>query len=258
MMHYTITGSGQPLVLLHGFPNDSSAWNDIVPALSAGYRIILPDLPGAGKSPLPQEPLTMSYMAAAVIGILDKEGIDKAVIAGHSMGGYTAMQIAAMAPDRIKGLSLIHSLASADSEEKKANRRKAIALIRKGDKEKEMFLKGMAQNLFAQAFAERKPGAVKEVIQNGLKLSGATLIAFYEAIMGRADHRSLLAGIKYPVQWIVGEEDTATPMKEALEQCHLAPVNDLCLYRNCGHMSMIEMPEKLESDLKKFLAFVYS
>lgn len=257
MISYTKIGAGQPVVLIHGFPNDSSAWNVIAPKLAGNFEILLPDLPGAGNSPLPAEPLSMEMMATAIKEMLDKEGIEKAIIAGHSMGGYTAMQFAQMFPERVKGISLIHSLASADNEEKKENRRKAIALMRKGEAEKEMFLKGMAQNLFAETFAKEHPEALKTVIANGMKLSVEALTGFYTAIMNRSDKKEVLLNASYPVQWIIGNEDAATPMKEALEQCHVAKVNKVSIYRPCGHMSFMEMPQRLIDDLNFFFDFCY-
>jgi pimeloyl-ACP methyl ester carboxylesterase len=257
MIHYTSTGQGEPLVLIHGFPNDSSAWETIVPELSARYRVLLPDLPGAGRSPLPSEPLSLGYMAAALKEMLDREQIDKVVLAGHSMGGYTALQFAAMYPQSVQGLSLVHSLASADSEEKKNNRRKAIALMRKGEAEKEMFLKGMAQNLFAEAYGQQHPEMVKSIVAKGMQLSAEALAAFYQAIMDRSDKREMLAGVTFPVQWIIGNEDTATPMSDAMEQCHIAPVNHVALYKPCGHMSFLERPEALCADLLAFLSYCY-
>lgn len=255
MIHYSKTGQGQPVLLAHGFPNDSSAWNNIVPALAAQYQVLLPDLPGAGQSPMPDTPLSMALMADALLEVLDREGIGKVLLAGHSMGGYTAMEFAVRYPERVKGISLVHSLASADSEEKKENRRKAMTLIRKGRSEQEMFLRGMAQNLFAGSFAEAHPEVVRNVVARGMQLSGEALCAFYQAIMDRSDKKDRLATFGFPLQWIIGDEDTATPMKEALEQCHLAPVNSVHLYSPCGHMSMDEYPERLAADLLAFFRF---
>lgn len=255
MIHYTIQGTGSPIVLIHGFPNDSSAWDNITPALSEKYKVILPDLPGAGKSPLPSAPLSMADMARSVKEVLDKEGINGAFIAGHSMGGYTAMQFAEMYPESVKGISLIHALASGDNEEKKENRRKAILLMQKGEKEKEMFLKGMAQNLFSSVYARNNPEAVNKVITGGLKLSTEALSSFYTAIMHRTDKKEVLRNATFPVQWIIGNEDNATPMKDALEQCYLAPVNQVNIYEPCGHMSFVEMPPRLIADLLSFAAY---
>ncbi|WP_162902924.1 alpha/beta fold hydrolase [Taibaiella koreensis] len=257
MIHYTVIGQGQPLVLIHGFPNDSSAWEPLLPALTERYRVLLPDLPGAGQSPLPDTPLSLEYMAAEIAGMLDREQIPLAVLAGHSMGGYSALEFAAHYPGRLKGVSLVHSLASPDSEEKKENRRKAIALIRKGEAEKEMFLRGMAQNLFAESYAARHPEMVRKVVDTGMKLSTASLAAFYQAIMERSDKRELLDRLDCPLQWIIGNEDTATPMKDALEQCHRARVNAVSLYEPCGHMSFLEHPDWLATDMIAFLEHCY-
>ncbi len=252
MLHYKTRGTGQPVVLIHGFPNDGSAWDTIVPALSEKYRLIIPDLPGAGQSPLPEAPLTLGLMAEALAGVMEKEGIEKAILAGHSMGGYTAMEFAVRFPDKVQGISLVHSLASADTEEKKENRRKAISLIRKGIAEQEMFLKGMSQNLFAESYAQAHPGVVKSIVSRGMRLSAASLAGFYQAIMDRSDKRDALAGLPFPVQWIIGDEDTATPMKDALQQCHMPQVSKVSVYSPCGHMSMEEMPERLTADLLSF------
>lgn len=258
MIHYTIQGKGNPLVLIHGFPNDSSAWNTIVPELAKRYQVILPDLPGAGNSPLTDTGLTMEYMAASIKEVLDKEDIAKAVLAGHSMGGYTAMQFAASYPGMIQGISLVHSLASGDTDEKKENRRKAIALMRKGEAEREMFLKGMSQNLFADEFALQHPEEVKKVVANGMKISAEALAGFYQAIMDRTDKRPLLINASWPMQWIIGNEDNATPLKDALEQSHIAPVNAVSIYKPCGHMSFVEMPQRLIADIQFFMDYCYS
>lgn len=258
MIHYSKTGQGQPVILIHGFPNDGSAWNTITPVLAARYELIIPDLPGAGQSPLPEVPLTIALMADAVNGVMEKEGIEKAVLAGHSMGGYTAMEFALRYPGKVQGLSLVHSLASADNEEKKENRRKAINLMSKGIAEQEMFLKGMSQNLFAASFAAAHPEVVKDVVTRGMRLPAASLIAFYQAIMNRSDKTEALANFNFPIQWIIGDEDNATPMKDALQQCHRSPVNKVSVYSPCGHMSMEEMPERLSADMLSFLDFCYA
>lgn len=258
MIHYTVQGKGNPLVLIHGFPNDSSAWNSIVPELARRYLVILPDLPGAGNSPLPDTELTLEYMAASIKEVLDNEGIDKAVLAGHSMGGYTALQFAASYRERVQGISLVHSLASGDTDEKKENRRKAIALMKKGEAEREMFLKGMSQNLFATEFAAQHPEEVKKVVANGMKISAEALAGFYQAIMNRTDKRPLLINASWPMQWIIGDQDNATPLKDALEQSHIASVNSVSIYKPCGHMSFVEMPQRLIADIQSFMDYCYS
>lgn len=258
MLHYHKVGNGKPVLLVHGFPNDSSAWNTILPMLSSSYQYIIPDLPGAGKSE-PIEDLSLEKMARAILAILDKESIEKAIWTGHSMGGYTIMEAAQHFPNRIQAISLVHSLASADSEEKKEARRKSIKLLQNGESGKSVFLKAMAENLFAEAFKQEHPEAAAAVAAKGMELSADTLAAFYNAILLRSDKTNWLkANNNIPMQWIIGSEDNATSMKEGLEQCHLSFLNEVHLYRSVGHMSMMETPERLAKDLNSFFDFAWN
>src|SRR5690606_31336400 len=116
MIHYHTTGKGPTVVLIHGFPNDSSTWEPIIPQLQKQYRLLMPDLPGAGNS-APVADLSMKHMAEQVKLLLDQEQVDQAILVGHSMGGYTAVEFAAQYPERVAGLAMGHSLAGTDPDE---------------------------------------------------------------------------------------------------------------------------------------------
>lgn len=257
MIHYNKVGGGPAVILVHGFPNDGSSWNEVVPHLSKDYCYIIPDLPGAGKSAYVPE-LTLGYMAEQLQQIMRYEGIDKAIFVGHSMGGYTIMEATQLFPQQIAGISLVHSSASADSEEKKAARLKSIKLLRNGPEGKRAFLRAMAQNLFAPDFLAKNPQAAEQIYENGFKLSADALAAFYQAIMLRSDKTEWTKqNTEIPMQWIIGDEDKASPLQEALQQCHLSQINDVQIYRGVGHMSMIEAPERLAQDLNNFFDYVW-
>ncbi|HRP88457.1 MAG TPA: alpha/beta hydrolase [Edaphocola sp.] len=257
MIHYKKIGSGKPILLIHGFPNDSSNWDNVLPHLSKAYQYILIDLPGAGKSPV-CTPLTLTNMALSLKEVLDKENIDQALFVGHSMGGYTTMEATQHFPERIKAISLVHSLASGDSEATKQLRRKSILLINRDEKSKMVFLKTMAEALIGKTYKEMNPEASSIIIINGLKLPTETLAGYYEAMMHRSDKVAWLATNKeIPIQWIIGTEDTATTMESALQQCYLSAVNEVQLYHNIGHMSMFECPERLAEDLNRYFEFIY-
>ncbi|OJV56344.1 MAG: hypothetical protein BGO31_14750 [Bacteroidetes bacterium 43-16] len=258
MLYFNKVGAGPPVVLVHGFPNDGSTWDTILPLLSTGYQYIIPDLPGAGKSE-PLAELSMEQMARSVLEVLDHESIDKAIWVGHSMGGYTTLEAAQHFPERIQAISLVHSLASGDNEEKLEARRKSIKLLQNGDSGKSVFLRAMADNLFAKEFKTKHPEAVATVADKGMELPADTLAAFYNAIMLRSDKTEWLrTNNNIPVQWIIGEEDNATSMKEGLAQCYLAFLNEVQLYRSVGHMSMMETPKRLAKDLNSFFDFAWN
>src|SRR2546423_12313218 len=85
---YRKNGSGPALLLLHGFPATGSLWDQVVPILSARNTVLIPDLPGTGSSVLEGDKIGIEELATGMKDILDSENIDKAVLAGHSMGGY--------------------------------------------------------------------------------------------------------------------------------------------------------------------------
>lgn len=174
------------------------------------------------------------------------------------MGGYAAIHFAGLYPEKLMGLSMVHSTAAADSEEKKAFRQKSIRFFEKGELEKKTFLKSLAGNLFEKSFAKNNPACLENVVNHGMALTTEVLKAQYSCIGNRKDWVSILPDLNFPVQWIIGEFDTATTQEMMLKESHIAPINDVQLYKNCGHMAMMEMPERLKNDLFRFCQFCLS
>ena len=253
-MHFGVSGAGGAVVLVHGFPDDGSIWTGVAAHLAGEYQVIVPDLPGAGGSPL-HGPTSLPQMAAGIKDILDAQGIKKAVIAGHSMGGYVALAFARQFADRVAGLSLVHSTPLPDDEEKKKTRQKAIDLILNGGKE--AFIKQMTANLFAPAYREANPDVIREKAARSNGMSAEALANFYRAMMERESTVDVVKQAEFPVQWIMGREDNVISFGSGLQLCHSSAVNFVHLYAGCGHMSMLEQPVALTADLEQFAAYCY-
>jgi pimeloyl-ACP methyl ester carboxylesterase len=106
-IEFDVTGTGTPVVLLHGFPDSGRLWRNQVPALAdAGFQVIVPDLRGYGRSDKPTEvrSYAMPLLAMDVVGILDTLGIGKAHVVGHDWGASLAWVTAMFAPDRVDHL----------------------------------------------------------------------------------------------------------------------------------------------------------
>jgi len=103
---YAVAGAGPPLVLVHGLGGTIENWRALAPELAARHRVLVPDLPGHGRSSLLPEARHVDALAAAVLGILDAEGIRRAVWIGHSLGGVVALRCAVLRPDAVRGLVL--------------------------------------------------------------------------------------------------------------------------------------------------------
>jgi pimeloyl-ACP methyl ester carboxylesterase len=250
---YKRYGEGPAILLLHGFPASGSLWGETVFRLAQTNTVLVPDIPGTGESELEGEETTIEELATMVPAILDHAGIDVCTLAGHSMGGYISLAVAEHYPDRLNGLSLVHSTASADDEAKKEKRRKSIALIRKGGKSE--FIRGMIPALFSEEFKTKYPEALKERIEEGLKLPEASMIAFYNAMITRPDRLHILQNVPFPMQWILGKNDSLIPWQSCLQQSSVPDVSFVALYGECGHMSMVEQPEKLQNDLLRFSGY---
>jgi pimeloyl-ACP methyl ester carboxylesterase len=253
-LYYRKMGSGPVAILLHGFPESSSLWRKVWDELAASFTLIIPDFPGSGNSSLDKE-TSIAQMAECVKAIMDEEHIDKAVIAGHSMGGYVGFAFAEKYPNKVCGLSLVHSTPQADDEEKKETRRKSIDLIKKGAKK--MFITQMVPNLFSDAFKHSYPKDIEEQIALALEIEDKSLIAYYNAMIERKDHVNMLQSVLFPVQWVIGINDNIIYYKKILEFCYKSGINFVSFYSNCGHMSMLEAPEKLAPDLKAFINYSY-
>src|SRR5690606_10933840 len=239
-LSYSIYGAGDVIILLHGFPLDGRIWDKIVPTLAEEYLVVVPDLPGSGKSTFEGDELSMEDMAGAVKLIMDAEDIDKAIIAGHSMGGYDTMALADLYPERLKGFGLIHSFAKADADEKKEQRRKSMELFRKVGRDAST--RQIIPALVSPRTEQARAGELNELINKAVITEDKSLIAFYTAMINRPDRTAKLGTGEVPVLWVIGADDTIATPENLIQQTSLANVNFVYTCNNCGHMSMIESP----------------
>jgi pimeloyl-ACP methyl ester carboxylesterase len=252
-LFYRDLGSGTPVVLLHGFAEDGGVWNMVTKGLSAKIRLLIPDLPGSGQSQLPAT-TTIESMAAALKGILDREGIERCILIGHSMGGYITLAFAEAYPERLLAFGFFHSTAYADTEEKKAGRAKSIAFI--SEHGAAPFIKESIPNLFAPETREVRPGLVEDMISRYRGFSTDALAAYLEAMMRRPDRVSVLAQSAVPVLFIVGEKDQVVLPAQALSQVAVPAISYLRILPKAGHMGMLEEPAAGAAIIQSFVNFI--
>jgi 3-oxoadipate enol-lactonase len=233
---YVCHGNGTPLVLLHGYPLDHHLWDEAVPLLKGAFDLIIPDLRGFGESTTIDTPYTMDDLASDIAGLLDQLGIQKAAIAGHSMGGYVALAFARLYPERMNALALVSSQVLADLPEGKERRYKTAAEV----SEKgiggvvEVMTSKFTSNANWQAFARKTME----------RQQPAAYIGALKAMAERADSTPLLATIKYPVVVIHGDADLLIPVERAREVKAALPQTRLVEISGAGHMPMCEAPDE--------------
>ena len=247
---YHVRGEGTPVLLVHGFGEDHHIWDEQVQQLEKRFRLILPDLPGSGDSELAAD-VSMENMAEALYFILQEEDLDSVVLIGHSMGGYVALAFTEKYPDKVKALGLVHSSAFADTEEKKATRRKGIEFIRTHGVHE--FLKGIAPNLFSSVSKETNPGLVSKLVNQYKNMDDFALIAYYEAMMQRPDRTKVLKDFKRPVLFLAGEQDTVVPYDQVVQQSGFPLLSILQVLHRSGHMGMWEEPNETGFFLEEYI-----
>lgn len=248
-IHYSITGKGFPVMLLHGFGEDSRVWSNQIDHLADQFTLIVPDIPGSGKSDRLTGINSMEAYAKCINAILEKEGIGRLLMIGHSMGGYITLAFQEMYPEKLISFGLFHSSAFADDEAKKEARSKSIDFIQANGAQ--AFLKTSIPGLFMNP--EKSEADIQLLLEQGKTFSKEALISYYEAMIARPDRTDLLKKATVPVLIIAGEHDKAVPYEHSLKQSHMPPNCSFNVLRNSAHMGMLEQTEASNLILANFL-----
>lgn len=245
---YLDEGKGETIVLLHGFCGSSRYWEEVVPALSKSYRVIVPDLPGHGETPVITKEYSIDDLADYVHKLLVSLSLDHVAMFGHSLGGYITAAFAEKYPNNLKGFSLVHSTAFPDSEEAKKGR---IANVVKVQQQGiQALIDGLVPKLFApENVIYPYVDAAKEI---GLHTSPQGAINTLLAMKNRPDRNRVLEETSLPVLLVAGENDQIVPQEKTFSVTKLGITHSVI--KNAGHMSMYENPKALITEIESFLS----
>jgi pimeloyl-ACP methyl ester carboxylesterase len=246
-INYRELGSGSPILLLHGFCETNEIWGDFATKLSTHYRLIIPDLPGFGKSALPEK-VSMDGIAALMWEWLEKKlSLSSVVIIGHSLGGYVTLAMVAQKANQVEKFGLFHSTANADTEERKVNRDKVIHSVKTNGVEP--YIKTYVPGLFFRKDSEDVAFAYDICRQ----VKPETLIAYAEAMRDRPKRHDILKEFPRPVLIIAGEHDELMPPSSLEELSKIAKKPTFKVITSAGHMGMLENPAKSVEIVQNFM-----
>lgn len=241
---YEREGHGTPLILIHGYPLDHSIWQPLVPLLENRFDLIMPDLRGFGQS-LPAGSTTrLSDMAGDLITLMDHLQIQKALVAGHSMGGYVSLAFGRHHLTRLLGMGLISTQASADPPEKRTTRNQLADRVE---------MNGVGEVADSMpALLTGDPGiqiSLKDLIlrQDAQGVAGAL-----RAMAERPDSMDVLLSLEIPVVIIHGLADVIMPVDRAREMRAAAKIGSLVEIAGVGHLPMVEAPQAVAEALETF------
>jgi 3-oxoadipate enol-lactonase len=246
--------SPSPLLLIHGFPLDRTLWAEQVRSLADVARVIAPDLRGFGESGMPPGTVTIDTYADDLLGLLEALDIQRADIAGLSMGGYIALAFYRRNPAYVHGLILADTKAGPDSPEGKRGRDDSIVLARTqgsgavGDK--------MLPKMLTPKTVTERAEVATAVRAMMARQPVAGVVAALEAMRDRPDSTPILGEIKAPTLIVTGAEDVlisageAEALREAIHGARLVSIP------GAGHLANLDQPGAFNEALRVFLASI--
>ena len=244
-------GSGDPIVLIHGFPLTREVWDAQAAQLAAHARVIRPDLRGMGRSSVPEGPYLMETLAGDIAAVLDAMGIDRAAIAGHSMGGYVAMAFCRMYSERVTKLALVCSRLSADTAEAARSRNDLADRAEREDRA-DAIVDNYVPRLFSPSLLENRSPIVNRAREIARQNSVKGMAAMLRGMAQRVDAYDIAGDLEMPVLVVAGAADQVVGLPEAEGVRRAFPHAELRVLGRSGHLPMLEEPEALGELLVKF------
>lgn len=245
-------GSGLPILFIHGYPLNRRLWQPQVEGLSNSARILAPDLRGHGDSETVKGPYSMDSLAGDCVALLDALDIHKpVVVCGLSMGGYIALALYRNYPERMGGLILAATRASADTPEGKANR--DAAAVQAKENGVEAVVESMLPKMMSPKTYQQKPELVQRVKQIMASTSLEGVLGDLMGMKERLDSRPTLGRISIPTLVIHGADDQIISAEET-KQMH-AQIQGAFLETvpEAGHLLNLEQPEIFNQAVKRFI-----
>ncbi len=248
---YDDRGAGTPIVFLHAFPLNRTMWAAQESTLSQRFRVITVDLRGHGESDAPLWRYTLDQYADDVNALLDHLSIQRAVMAGLSMGGYVLFAMYRRHSDRIRGLIFADTRAEADQPAQATWRfNLAQKVHQEGPK---AVADEMVPKLLSPSTVQKNPALVERVRAIILSTPISGIVGDLMAIAERPDSTPLLKTITLPTLVLVGDQDRLTTPEENRCLADGIPGARLEIIPGAGHLSNMEQPEFFNQAVSAFM-----
>jgi len=246
-------GEGDAVLFIHGFPFNSAMWGHQLAAMPAGWRGIAPDLRGFGTSEMGADPvLGMDLVARDLAALLDHLQIERVVLCGLSMGGYVAFEFWRQFGDRVRGIVLSDTRASADSPD--TRRARHVLADRVRSEGPGPVVDVLLPELLSPATLGKKKGISAMVRAMMEETPPETMARALLGMAARLDSEDLLRTIDVPVLVTVGADDVITSRGQAEMLARGIRGARIELIEAAGHIPPLENPEEFNAVLTQFLA----
>lgn len=248
-LNYELAGSGDYLTLIHGMGADHTTWPDQVRGFSDRYKVLTVDVRGFGQSDKPPGPYSVKMFSDDLYGLFRALGVERIILAGHSMGGMIAMTFALDHPEMLTALILVDTSPAMAPEMVSVMEDSARMAETQG---LELVVDASMERSFAPDFAKRQPEVFAYQRELRLRNDPIAYAAAYRAIV-QFNLTAELGHIGCPTLIIVGDQDMPTPLDAARVLNDGIPASRLRVIKGSGHNTMLEQPEEFNAAVKLFL-----
>jgi pimeloyl-ACP methyl ester carboxylesterase len=261
---YLTAGSGPPLVLVHGAGDNTHDWSYVLPLLGRSHQVLAPDLPGYSPGSTPASDYSPARLARFIARFMDAVGMGRAAVAGNSLGGLAALQLALSEPERITALCLVDSaglgravnpalvvqrLPGIGELAIAVGRRRPGAALRAGARAVLLFgrpWRAPRSWLVEQYRAARQPGFLEATV------------ASLRTVLGPFGQRQVLvkrlSELTVPTLIVWGTADWVIPVSHGRRAARRLARGRLVQLSRCGHAPQVECPQSFADALNRFLS----
>jgi pimeloyl-ACP methyl ester carboxylesterase len=237
-IHYSDSGEGNVIVLLHGYLESAEVWNGFSEKLTSTFRIISVDLPGCGLSDVYGEVHSMEFMSLAIKKLIENLNLRKVFLAGHSLGGYVTLAFLELFPESLSGYCLFHSQPFPDSPEALVKRAREIEIVKMG--KKNLMYPDNVIRMFAESNLDKFSASLQRSKDIASRIPGEGIIAVLNGMMIRPSRLNFMEEGKVPCLWILGSMDNYIPCDLIQSQVKLPSNARVVVLKNSGHMGFVE------------------
>ena len=251
-IHYSDSGRGNVILLLHGYLESSEVWIDFADKLGSEFRIISVDLPGSGLSDVFGEVHSMEFMAGAIKELLDYLTLKKVFMTGHSLGGYVTLAFVELFSEYLSGYCLFHSQPFPDPPAGIDKRKREIEIVKMG--KKNLMYPDNVIRMFATSNLDTFSEALQRSKEIASRIPGEGIIAVLNGMMIRPSRLSVMEKGRVPCLWILGSMDNYIPCDLIRAKVHLPDNAKVVILTKSGHMGFVEEEELSVKIVREFVS----
>jgi pimeloyl-ACP methyl ester carboxylesterase len=252
-LHVRETGTGPPVLLLHGVGGNHTVWNEVIPGLATEFRVLAPDLRGHGRSVAPADSeFSFSEMMGDLLRLLDEKRVDSAHVVGLSGGAMLALRLTLDRPERVRSLTMMGGAAYTDSHTRAVAQRWAETFSKEGP---DRFALRLLKDLYYPDWVEAHLDFADEV-RRQVKHQDYGPAVRWALAMATFDERNRIATVARPTLIVQGMQDAVMDASHARILRQTIPGAQIRILPETGHLVPVERPREVVETLLKFLRSV--